>query len=394
MIDTTRSTFRRLTASLGLAAAAASSALAATSLAANHGTGLERSALDTAADFEIVAELEQPPGNIAVTPDGRIVFSQHPFGNPRHRVVELHADGTTHPFPNEAWSLPPEGDSMVGMHTVIGIESDRRGVVWMLDMGSADHPTKLVGWDTRTDRLHRTIVIPRPVQSSNSFMQDLAIDPAHDAIYIADMGRADLTGESMPAIVVVDLATGLSRRVLHGHPLLQPQPGGDFDIDGRPVRIGTPDGPSPSLGLNPISIDPGSTHVYFGAMNGLQVLRIRTTDLLDASLTDDELAARVEVAGPKPASDGISVDSAGNVYVTDVNANAIGVLETDGTYRVLVQDERLSWPDGISFGPDGLGYATVNQLHRHAVLNGGVPANEAPYLVVRFRPLAPGIVGR
>lgn len=344
--------------------------------------------------LEIVAELPAPPGNLAVTPDGRIIFSQHPFGAPEHSVLELLPDGSTTPFPTDAWSKPPAGGSAVGMHTVIGIESDRQGIVWMLDMGSASEPPKLVGWDTRTDRLHRVISIPRPVQVDNSFMQDLAIDPVHDAIYIADMSRGDLVGTSSPAIIVVDLETGLSRRVLDGHPILQPEPGADFVIDGTTVRIGAPEGPTPSLGLNPITIDPASEHIYFAPMNGTKVYRLSTTDLHDASLSDAQLARRVEVVGPKPPCDGISIDAAGNVYITDVNANAIGVLDPDGSYQTYIQDDRLSWPDGISFGPDGWAYATVNQLHRHAVLNGGIAANEPPYLIVRFRPIGRGVAGR
>ena len=67
-------------------------------------------------------------------------------------------------------------------------------------MGTESQPPKLVAWDTRANQLHRVISIPRPVHEDNSFMQDLALDPVHDAIYIADMSRGDLVGESSPAI--------------------------------------------------------------------------------------------------------------------------------------------------------------------------------------------------
>jgi hypothetical protein len=39
-------------------------------------------------------------------------------------------------------------------------------------------------------------------------------------------------------------------------------------------------------------------------------------------------------------------------------------------------------------------YVTVNQLHRHPLLNQGRDATQPPFLLVRFRPLAPSEVGR
>ena len=40
-----------------------------------------RNPVSAQTDFEIVAEFpaEHPPGNIAVTPDGRLIMSQHQF---------------------------------------------------------------------------------------------------------------------------------------------------------------------------------------------------------------------------------------------------------------------------------------------------------------------------
>ena len=84
----------------------------------------------------------------------------------------------------------------------------------------------------------------------------------------------------------------------------------------------------------------------------------------------------------------------GNVYLGDLAENAIGVISPAGEYRVLHRDERLRWVDAFSFGPDGYIYAAVNQLHRSAPLNGGSEETQPPYLIVRFRPLAPGPVGR
>jgi sugar lactone lactonase YvrE len=358
-------------------------------------TPLARAA-EEAPSLEIVAEFEQPPGNATVTPDGRIITSMHPIGAPFHRVVEVLPDGTKQPYPNEEWSTPPDKHG-IGLASIIGIHSDPNGVLWMLDIGNAQVVPKLVAWDTRREVLVRVIHIPPPASRPDSFMQDFAVDPIHAAVFIADMGRRGGAGMGQPAIVVVDLATGFARRALDGHKLLEYEPDARMVIDGKPVTVRGPGGKAeePALGLNPITIDPTYTWVYFGAMRGKSVYRVRATDLLDESLDDKQLAGRVERYGDKGVSDGISIDGAGKVYVTDVNNNAIGVLSADGEYRLLIQDdEKLSWPDALSYGPDGYFYVTVNQLHRHAALNNGVNETKPPFRIVRFKSLAPGTVGR
>ena len=342
-----------------------------------------------AAGLEIMAELEQGPGNIAVTPDGRLIVSQHQFYDPEYRVVEVLPSGDTRPFPNEEWSKAPAA-SGIGMHAVLGIRSDANGVVWMLDNGGA--VPKLIAWDTQSDRLARVIHSPPPATIDGSFHNDLAVDTLHQAIFIADIGPGPKRG----AIVVVDLRTGLSRRVLEGHSSTSAEDVA-MRIDGTPVRMLDDNGQpfEPRVAINPISIDPSYTWVYYGAMHGTSLYRIQTRDLLNENLSAGELAERVVRYGDKPVSDGISVDTVGNVYITDVTRNAIGVTGSDGSYhRLFADDERLSWPDGISTGPDGYMYVTVNRLHRSAALNAGKNASKPPYYVVRFRPLAPGTVGR
>ena len=340
--------------------------------------------------LEEVALLEQGPGNITVTPDGRILVSLHQFFSPRYPVAELTDRGALMPFPNRAWS---GGDARSGsaLDSVLGIQSDSKGVVWMLDNGMRSGVTpKLVGWDSRNDTLVRVIYMPPPVTPGNAFVNDLAVDERHDAVYIADPA-----GGSNAALIVVDLASGLARRVLEGHRSVVPE-NLDLVIDGTPVRVKRADGSivRPRVGVNPIALDAKAEWLYFGPMHGTSLYRLATRHLLDPSLDAHVLAKRVERHGDKPICDGISIDTAGNIYVTDVGNNAVGVIPRDGHYRVLVTDPRLSWPDAFSFGPDGYLYTVANQLHRTAALNAGSEAVEPPYRVFRLRPLVSGVPGR
>ena len=155
--------------------------------------------------IEIIGEFDTRPGNPAVTPDGDIYFTMHPFDDPVFKVMKLQ-DGVGEVYPNPEISK--------SFSATIGIQADEDGVLWILDMGSENKSPRLFGWDTDDNEIHRIFYMPEDVLTENSFLQDFAIDEDEGVAFIADMGRADITGDSQPAIIVVNLQTGQSRRVL------------------------------------------------------------------------------------------------------------------------------------------------------------------------------------
>ena len=340
-------------------------------------------------ELEIVAEFpaEHPPGNVAVTPEGRIIMSQHQFYGAPLRVVEVLDDGSVVPFPNEAWSSEPNSQG-IGLNTVLGLRSDENSVVWMLDRSDGEgQPGKIVGWDTENDELYQVIYIPQPIIPDSPFLNDLAVDLDHNAIYITDTANGDDA-----ALIVVDLTTGFSRRVLEGDVSTRPE---DIPliVDERVINVS---GKPAKIGVNPITVDPNNEWVYYAPMSGTSLYRIATEDLLDSSLSPAELSSRVERYSDKPICDGITIDGAGNVYITSITNNAIGVVvDETGEYQTLYQDnELLSWTDGMAFGADNYVYVTVSQLQNSPPLNNGENDAEPPFYMVRFPALASGTVGR
>ncbi len=334
---------------------------------------------NVAATLEIVAQVDTGPGNITVTPAGKIIVSLHQFYGHDVRVASINENGQLIPFATDA-----------NVNSVLGLQSDVEGVVWLLDNAMRGGSTRrLVAWDTSGERLVADIDLTE-VTTEQSFLNDLAVDSVSNTIYIADpAGGADA------AIIVVDLVRAAARRVLQGHKSVIPE---DIDlvIDGNPVRIRADDGAEirPRVGINPIALDKDGEWLYYGPMHGRSMYRIRTADLRNAELSPDDLASRTVRWSDKPICDGISIDNVGNVYLGDLANNAIGVIGSDRKYRVLISDPRLSWVDAFSFGDDGFLYAVVNQLHRSAVLNGGESATRPPYLILKFRPLSEGTIGR
>ncbi len=329
------------------------------------------------------------PGNPTVMPDGRVLVSVSAIIAPDISVRAVALEGQHPAYPNETWAGKPGTDGR-GMSAVIGIRTDPQGIVWILDMGGPGLQPRLIAWNDREDRLHRLIVLPQNVLRPSSFTQDFVIDWRRQRIYIADM-TMNPNGESdYPAIVVVDLQTGLSWRSLECYPGMMP---GDVPlmIGGKALSLRTPEGEiiPYRYGLNPIAIDPLGRWVYFGSMSARKVYRV-ATEVLAEPAGIAPLSEAVEYWCDKPHCDGFDVDAEGNVYVTDIANNAIGLASPAG-YRILAQDDRLlAWPDGVELDAQGEWlYITANQLHRHPLLNAGEDDSQPPFHVLRLRVSAP-----
>ncbi|MDJ0837309.1 MAG: L-dopachrome tautomerase-related protein [Acidobacteriota bacterium] len=326
-----------------------------------------------------------PPGNLAITAEGRIFMSVHGFYGQPVRVVEVFDNGSTRPYPNPEWATAPGDAKTVGLNGVLGLNADGNGILWLLDTHAPNRSGRLIGWNTKTEKLERIIYLAPPVTRETSFLNDLAIDTRHNAVYISDSGA----GKSA-ALIVVDLATGQARRVLEGSPFTVAE---DLDmvIDGATVTLG---GNPARIGVNPITVDHTFEWVYFAPMTGTSLYRIKTADLLDPALTEKDLRSRVKRYGDKPVSDGITIDRGGNVYITSITNDSIGVTRPDGTYQTLFQRDDLSWPDGFAVGPDDYVYVTINELHRSPVLNQGGDASKGEFKIIRFKALTRASVGR
>jgi sugar lactone lactonase YvrE len=325
--------------------------------------------------------MKDPIGNITVSAEGRVFASVHQFFAPKHTVVEVKPDGSSRPFPSAALATY-DPDNPLSLDSVLGIRVDDQNVVWMLDNAMRHKSTpKLVAWNVAEFRLHKVVHFPQGVVRPDSFLNDLQVDRGNEFVYIADPA-----GGKNAALVVVNLSTGESRRVLEGHESVIPEDVA-LTVEGKELKT--------RVGVNPIALSAWGDTLYFGPMHGTKLYRIDTESLRNFALPAEELAARVEVAGPRPVCDGISIDSSGNIYITDLANNGIGMLNVDSKeYRPLLSAPSISWPDSISFGPGNRMFCIANQLHRSAPLNGGKDETKPPYLLFTFTPLADGMVGR
>ncbi|WP_426437337.1 L-dopachrome tautomerase-related protein [Bradyrhizobium genosp. P] len=344
---------------------------------------------------EVVARLPNSVGNVAFTPDNQIIFSHHPFYSPDVRVAKLLSPTTFEPFPNAEWNTPRDGTDHY-LDNVLGLRSDENGVVWIIDMGFRTHITpKLVGWNTRTNKLERIYYLPEPLTRAGSQPQDIVIDQKNRKFYIADEDIGPGGDGSHAAIIVMDMDSGYARRLLDGDHSTIPEnvpitvDGNDLTVpgkDGKPVPI--------KVGCDGITMDMQAEWVYFAPLSGRSLYRIRAADLNNETLSPAQLSSKVERYSDKPNNGGLSIDYAGNIYLTAVENKSVGVITPDRKYHTMISDPGLVWPDGISYSPDGYMYVSASQVSAAAMFHGGKAENKTPYLIYRFKPLAAGYISR
>lgn len=333
---------------------------------------------------ELVATLDHPPGNVAVSRTGRVFFTFHPDGDPPFQVAEL-VDGRPVPYPDEAFQRERDGDPYY--QSILSLRIDRQDRLWILDHARYGRgQPRLLAFDLSSNALVHRYDFPSDVAGFLSMLNDFQVDAAGQKIYIAETSPII----QRPALIVYDVATRQSRRLLHRHPSVQAKsyvlhtPERAMRIYGvLPLRIG----------VDSIALDRGGDWLYYGPLIGDRMYRIATRDLNDASLPADALAAKVEDFAPKTLSDGLSSDSEGNIYVTDPEHGAVLALGQDRKLRTVVKDPQLRWPDGLSFGPGGWLYVTCSSLQHVLFVSGSHMRAQAPYQIFRFRPGPEGAPG-
>lgn len=304
-----------------------------------------------ATNFEAIFQLPLTPAGMTISPKGTYIISVSSDEKPQNRVIEVSKSGESKPFPNITIGQGAPGEQPV-LDSIKGMQADKQGNVWMLDNGRrSELPPKVVAWDYDHARIHRVFNLAPPAVLPGSLLDDLALDPEQPFIYLADPAKG-----IDAALIVLDTNTGVARRVLQGHPSVVPVTGLDLIIDGKKLQTLRLDGSvaDPQGGVNPIALDRKGEWLYFGPMRSQHLYRVKTEHLRNVSLSAEKLAGLVEEYASKPICDGITLDSKGNVYVSDLAAKAIGMIVSDTRqYRILVTDPRLLWPDGLCFGVDG-----------------------------------------
>ncbi|MEM1022646.1 MAG: L-dopachrome tautomerase-related protein [Myxococcota bacterium] len=328
--------------------------------------------------LEVVLQSDEPFGNVATSSTGLIFYTIHP---------EVETEGPKLWVWDGEARLPfPDTDAQARLVTPLGLVLQDR-TLWVIDHGGhGSEGAKLLGYDIRSKELKIVHEFSDEVAPLGSYLQDLQVSD-EGMVFVADVSfwRQD------PALIVLDLQSGKAKRFLTGHPSVQSQ-GWIIANPERTMRffggvIGFP------VGIDGLALTPDNSQLWFGAMANDSMYRLPTS-VLRVDSTEEAVRAALVRVGLKPLNDGLSVDVEGHVLITDVEHQAILRQAPNGDLQTLIRSERMRWPDGLSFGPDGWLYVTDSALPHLVLQPERHWQKHGPFAIFRFKPPARGRPGR
>ncbi|MEM7172304.1 MAG: L-dopachrome tautomerase-related protein [Pseudomonadota bacterium] len=347
----------------GVLSLLASAALALPAMAEDKSSSL------AASTFEVVAELDINPGNVAVSKEGRVFTTIHPIRKGSLQLAEVLSDSTLVPFPNEAMQSTSDSATLDKFDAPLGLLFDNKNRLWVVDVGLNLGQARIFAYDIdTTEQLYR-FDVPKELAPSTSFVQDIVVDEGNDILYIADAIN--------PALIVIDMRSATFRKIVHT-PSMAPE-----DIDmvingqvqyffGDPIRIA----------IDGITISEDRETIFYGAMSSTNWYQVSAKKIREGA-SDEEVFETIKRVGAKPLSDGSATDNDGNHYFTNVQEGSISVLSKDGELSTLMKHEFLDWPDSVRIHNDWL-YVTSNQIYKSAAFQGEEQAI-TPYRILRFK---------
>jgi sugar lactone lactonase YvrE len=333
------------------------------------------------ADSELqeVLAYPEPIGNVAVSASGEVFFTVHPESRPQGNKLLQFVDGASVPFPD----VQLQGDLF---DTVLGVVIDQQNRLWTIDHGNHGMRTaRLLAFDLDSGELVHDKKFDETIAPLGSFLQDLQVSADGHTVVIADASL----WRKRPALIVYNTDKATARRVLEGHASLSAE---NYVIsnDGRDMKFAaglvTLRG-----GVDGMAID--AEWLYFGALSGAGLYRIPVRELIDPDNNDAKLAAVLERYADKPLSDGFSIDTAGNVYVTDVEHGAVFRIGADREPVTLIRSTKIRWPDALSFGPEGWLYVADSDLYNVVLQPRDHIKTHGPYKIFRFAAGIEGVPG-
>lgn len=309
--------------------------------------------------LDVAAESGRRWTGVAVSKEGRMFVCWPRWSDDVPvSVAELLPSGEAVPYPDAAWNAWDERMSpRSGFVCAQSVYVDAENFLWILDpanpkfAGVIEGGPKLVKVDLATNRIAAKYYFDEYAAPPGSYLNDVRVDTAGGFAYITDSG--------LGAIVVVNLASGKSRRVLEFNESSKSE-GASVVIDGEAWLR---DGKKPAVHSDGIALSPDGEYLYYHALTGTSLYRIGTVWLRDVLLTSRKRGGHVELVGTTGPADGMMFGPDGLLYITSLEESAIKRLMPEGGLETVVEDGRLAWPDSLAFGPDGSLYVTASRIH-------------------------------
>jgi len=320
---------------------------------------------------ELVLDIDT--NGVSTTPSGRLfmVISHVDGSTGTPSVVEFNrTTNTTTAYPDAEWNSYASGKDPA-THFV-SINSQRIGPdgnLYVVDTGAPGFgvPAILPGGPKLVQVNITTSTVTRVYSMDNATRSDSFLD---DVRFHTATGMAYLTDAGSPGFIVLNLATGETRRVL------------DNDLSTRqymPVSAegtilqnkGKPD----YIYNDQLEVSPCGKYLYFQpASGGMSVIETKYLEeaYYNSSMNSNTIMDQyVQPYAHTPSTGGTAIDAKGVVYVSDTDSQRIISIAPNGTMTTLVQDPRLLWVDAMWVDTSGKLWMPAAQLNRGTAFNNG-----------------------
>lgn len=225
-----------------------------------------------------------PVNGVSTTPNGRIfLLYARVDGSSGPTVVEW-KNGTAIPYPNLEWnSYNASADPTAHFVRINSQRIGPDGHLWIVDVGSPSfgepvilpEGPKLVVIDVTSNEVLRVYPMGN-VTLANSLLDDIRFNPASGKAYLTDAG--------VPALIVLDLASGVARRLLENDISTR----GSMPTSGEGNLLRGPDGGFLYIYADQLEVSPDANWFYYQPASG-GLYRIETK-YLDQAFYNSSLA--------------------------------------------------------------------------------------------------------
>lgn len=312
---------------------------------------------------------------VAVSHDERIFLAMPRWTQPDSFSVGEVKNGKVLPYPGGDWNTWKPGmdeeNRFTGVNAV-WVEPAMPDVLWVVDCAqNIAHGKKLVEIDLKTNKVSRVYHFSQQEAPLGACLNDVRIAKGH----------AFITESGLGAILTIDLKTGRVRRLLADSKKTKAVPGRSAVEDGR--RLLGPDGKPPVVNADDLEISPDKNWLYFGMPMGGDLWKVKVDDLLNESLSEKALDARVLDQGPIIPIGGIYMLPNGSLLLSDIEKHALDLRTPDGKVTMLAQSKFLDSPDAMSLDKEGRIYIAASQAGKIPACNQGVNSTTPPFRVLR-----------
>lgn len=313
--------------------------------------------------LKITAESSILWTGVAVSKQGRI-FANYPRWNAavNSQVIEITANGDKKDYPNRGWNDWEYGKG-IEPNKFIAVQSvyiDNKDFLWILDSGNPllkgvqQKAAKLVKINLMDNSVSAIYNFDLNILEHNSYLNDVRIDTEREYAYITDSG--------VGAIIIVNLKNSEIKKVLNNHYSTKAE-NVSISINGN--NLG-----GVVIHSDAIALDKKNDFLYYKALTGHKLYKIRTEYLRNFNLSADNIKEKVEYVADVGICDGIEFHPNGDLLISSIEDNSIKALTADGVLKTVIMNNLISWPDSFSITEKGKVYFTVSQLHAQ---DSGIP---------------------